>query len=382
MSISFLSMCVGYLGAALANNLVHHHFGQRGVAVIGPICALVGYLPIPFHPPYAAIPILMVLPGFGGGILDAAWNAWIGNMRSSNEILGFLHAAYGIGGMAAPLVATSMITRGGGNVYWYHYFWVMVGLAGTELIVAGLAFRHKTAAIFRSTHQPSTGQDRTTTRRVLREPLTWLLAIFLLGYVGAEVALGGWITTFMLEARDADPFDAGMATVGFWLGITVGRLVLGFVTGRIGEKGAVAGYLLAAIVLEILYWIIPNFFAATVIVAFLGFFLGPLFPGSIVAVAKLMPTDFHVSAIGFAASLGACGAAILPFAVGAIAEHHGVEVLQPIILVVLIFIMCIWLLFPGGLRKGGLEHARENNHKIGHHARILAKSVSAKIASL
>jgi hypothetical protein len=70
--------------------------------------------------------------------------------------------------------------------------------------------------------------------------VTWCCAIFFLGYVGIEVALGGWIVKFMLEVRKGENFASGMTATGFWMGITVGRLVLGFVTPRIGEKMAIA----------------------------------------------------------------------------------------------------------------------------------------------
>jgi hypothetical protein len=70
--------------------------------------------------------------------------------------------------------------------------------------------------------------------------VTWICAIFLLGYVGIEVALGGWIVKFMLEVRDGEEFASGMTATGFWMGVTVGRIVLGFVTPRLGEKLAIA----------------------------------------------------------------------------------------------------------------------------------------------
>jgi fucose permease len=78
---------------------------------------------------------------------------------------------------------------------------------------------------------------------LLRRPaarVVWLSALFLLGYVGIEVALGGWIVTFMIRVRHGAPFASGMTATGFWLGITVGRVILGFVTPRIGEKLAIA----------------------------------------------------------------------------------------------------------------------------------------------
>lgn len=69
--------------------------------------------------------------------------------------------------------------------------------------------------------------------------ITWVCAIFILGYVGVEVILSGWIVTFMIRVRGGQPFSSGMVAMGFWLGITVGRVLLGFLTPRIGEKLAI-----------------------------------------------------------------------------------------------------------------------------------------------
>lgn len=69
--------------------------------------------------------------------------------------------------------------------------------------------------------------------------VTWLCALFLFFYVGVEVALGGWIVTFMITVRKGGAFASGMTATGFWLGLTIGRVVLGFVTPRIGERLAI-----------------------------------------------------------------------------------------------------------------------------------------------
>ena len=57
---------------------------------------------------------------FGIGLEDGGWNAWIGNMESANELLGFLHGAYGLGATISPLIATSIVTKGGLPVREFH----------------------------------------------------------------------------------------------------------------------------------------------------------------------------------------------------------------------------------------------------------------------
>jgi fucose permease len=117
-------------------------------------------------------------------------------------------------------------------------------MAVIELATSSTAFYHATGAVFRALN-PRTGdaKDNRMREALIRLPharVTWLCAIFLLGYVGVEVALGGWIVKFMLEVRKGEEFASGMTATGFWMGITVGRIVLGFVTPRLGEKLAIA----------------------------------------------------------------------------------------------------------------------------------------------
>lgn len=112
-------------------------------------------------------------------------------------------------------------------------------------MVSGACFWKSTAADFRTSNIPSSDETRKGGLRdaLFKRPaarVTWLCALFLLGYVGVEVALGGWIVTFMIRVRQGSAFASGMTATGFWLGITVGRVVLGFVTPRVGEKVAIS----------------------------------------------------------------------------------------------------------------------------------------------
>lgn len=110
-------------------------------------------------------------------------------------------------------------------------------------------------------------------------------------------------------------------------------------------------YLPLAMAMELCFWLIPQFVVSAVTVGIVGFLIGPMFPAAIVTVSRLLPKHLHVSAIGFAAAAGSGGAAVFPFAVGAIAQAKGVQVLQPIILALLAVIMLIWLLLPRSGKK-------------------------------
>lgn len=170
--------------------------------------------------------------------------------------------------------------------------------------------------------------------------------------VGAEVAIGGWVVSFMLHVRNATPYASGVVATGFWAGMTVGRSLLGLITHslieftnkplsqatstnstilrrirllRLTERSILTVYLLIAIALELLFWLIPSITASAVSVAFLGVALGPVFPSGIIMATKLLPEHLHIPSVGFSTAFGGTGGAMFPFIVGAIAQKKGVQ---------------------------------------------------------
>jgi fucose permease len=124
VSLVFLSPFIGYVASALLNNYLHLRLGQRGIAMICSGAHLTAYIIIACHPPYIVLIFAFILAGFGNGTADAAWNAWVGNFANSSEVLGVLHACYGVGGIAAPLIASAFIAKIG--LPWYNYYYFMV----------------------------------------------------------------------------------------------------------------------------------------------------------------------------------------------------------------------------------------------------------------
>ncbi len=126
VSLIFLSPFVGYTIAALCNSAIHLHFGQRGIAFLAPFLKVTAYTIIAIHPPYPVLVVFFLFTGLANGLEDAAWNAWIGPMKNSNQVLGFLHGFYGLGATLSPLIATSLITKAGWP--WWSFFYLMVFL--------------------------------------------------------------------------------------------------------------------------------------------------------------------------------------------------------------------------------------------------------------
>ncbi|KAJ0133938.1 Dehydrogenase/reductase SDR family member on chromosome X [Fusarium oxysporum f. sp. albedinis] len=168
-----------------------------------------------------------------------------------------------------------------------------------------------------------------------------------------------WVVVFIQKRRNASAIVGSSVATGFWGGMTIGRLFLSSITDRSGKLWAMSLYIGVTIALELVFWLVPNLVVSAVAAALIGVAMGrPMYPVAIVLIPKVTPRSLHVGTIGFAASFGGSDGAILPFAVGAIAQGKGVQTLQPIVLAISVVLGCLWLLLP---RKPMEKYQAESN---------------------
>ena len=105
-------------------------------------------------------------------------------------------------------------------------------------------------------------------------------------------------------------------------------------------------YMLLSILCQLVFWLVPQIHVSAVAVSLQGFILGPLFPAAVVVARKSLSDDLYVPALGFAVASSGGGGAVLPFAIGALAQAKGVSVFPPITLVMLVVILILWICLP------------------------------------
>ena len=182
-SLVFLSPFIGYTFAALVSDRLHLRFGRRGIAIISPTSKLLAYVIVSAHPPYPAVVVVLAFAGIGNGLLDGAWNAWVGTMSHANQILGLLHGCYGAGATISPSIATAMVTRYG--LDWWQFFYIMSGLMVAELTIVTAAFWEENGASYRHKSR-NDSEEKGMTRAALKKRTTWVAAAFLVMYMGVE----------------------------------------------------------------------------------------------------------------------------------------------------------------------------------------------------
>jgi fucose permease len=150
----------------------------------------------------------------------------------------------------------------------------------------------------------------------------------------------------MRRARHAEPYLASLSSSFFWISMTIGRLTLGPVADRFGARVATALLIVLALLLQIIFALVPDPIASAVIISIIGYCFGPLFPSGLVMLTRLLPSHLHVGATAFTVFVGTIGAAVIPFAVGALSERMGIQVFQVVIFAWLLITLGLWLSFP------------------------------------
>lgn len=402
VSLIWMFNALGFFFAGLSNVYLTDWLGFGIVCPFGSGMQVLAYVLICWGGPYPLFCFAFVLNGFGLGLQDAQVNTLASRLpRHASTIMFLLHAMYGLGATVAPLVSTQFVKSMDQHVY--YYYCVSLGLAfftmSCLIVVFGLrtedqilgprveepepkesvtivsesipgdtAIPMRTAlaeaptratdamdvsAVERDVGVEKAPQDKhganpssnNKMKLLLRTPSVYMMCFFMLFYVGVEVAIGGWATSFIIDERGGDD-SAGYVTSGYFGGITIGRVILIPVTRALGMSNAIFIYTIIAIALEVVIWTTRSIVGNAVLYAIIGILLGPMYPIVMVVVGRIIPDKLQGGAIGLIASLGQVGSAIIPFMTGGVAQHTGIWVLQPLMLSLMAGWLIFWVFVP------------------------------------
>ncbi len=370
-SLLFCIQFAGCLMSASLNDYLHRKVGAHGVGLIGTSISTINFLIAFTKPPFMFLLLAYVFAGIGNGCVDAAWNAHISKLDNNNEIMGILHACYGVGSLTTPIIVTILLSN---KMDWSWTFGVLASLSFLTIIFVFFSFREETGekyleevknhqSKFEAEDESSNSAGDNTTKKetnilklALSHKVIWCLALYLFLYCGAEVGIGGWAVSYMIRVRHGSKEKMGIIATFFWSGITIGRLVLGFVTGQFAgkENNVATVYAMISLLFFLLFTLVPGdsllMSGATLMAS--GIFLGPLYPTVVIYARRLLPGHLYLAGIGFAAAFAGCGAALFPALVGFLAERFGsLIVFGPAVCTVLTLMILVWIITPYVGRK-------------------------------
>ncbi|KAJ7927608.1 MFS general substrate transporter [Mycena leptocephala] len=349
VSLVFVLAC-GFISGSFFNIHLANRLGFGRMVALGALCQVVAYSIQAPAPPFPLFVLSFAFNGFGFAVQNSQTNAYVASLYNSELYMGMLHASYGAGALSSPLLATQFAQMH----HWSFHYLVSLGFAILNVIMLMLNFRFRSQDECLALAGEAVGEistsDRSNFRQILSLKSVHILALFSLVYVGVEVTIGGWITTYIIDVRGGGA-SSGYISSGFFGGMMVGRLALLWLNKKVGEHRVLYIYAALAISLELVVWFVPSLIGDAVTVSLIGVLLGPIYPIVMNHAGRVVPRWLLSGSIGWIAGFGQTGSAILPFVTGAIASKTGIRTLQPFLISMMAMLPILWALVPIAPRK-------------------------------
>lgn len=260
----------------------------------------------------AAIPL-----GLGAGAVDASLNGYVARHYTGRH-MNWLHACWGIGATCGPIVMAKAV---GSSWGWRGGYSI---LGAIQLSLAGLFLF--TLSLWRKVPERTTAlADENPGTRLptlgANSPAGWLSALIFAIYVAIETTMGLWASSILVLSRGFAQETAGFCAAAYYGSITAGRILVGAVVDRWGNRrllvlgGVVAA---AGALIFTLFGHRVEIAAASLILTGLGF--APIYPGMMHEVPKRFAPEGVQVVIGRQSGAAYIGGAFLPAAAGWIAQ--------------------------------------------------------------
>ena len=314
----------GYLTSSFLNGPLISRWGVGRVLTVSCTLTGVGLICYTLVPVWWMMVVLGVLAGLGAGAIDAGLNTYVA-AHFGEGLMQWLHACYGIGVTLGPIIMTIGLT----TLKSWRMGYRVVG--GFQLVLA-ICFVSTLALWNRK--EPSTGSDapkrltdyKTPMGETLRQPRVWLSALLFFLYVGAEVSLGTWTYSLLVESRGIEPAAAGLIAGSYWATFTIGRIIAGLFAKRAGVNLLVQSSLVAALLGAVLLVWNPSGVVNLLAVALIGFAIAPIFPALMSGTSQRVGAHFAANTIGFQMAAAGLGTAVIPSLLGVLARQFSLEI--------------------------------------------------------
>ncbi len=273
--------------------------------------------------------------GLGSGAIDAGLNAYAAHHFTPRAV-NWMHATFGFGAAAGPLLMTALITR---DASWRWGYAIIAALMAALTLTFLATHRVWTDDPANADAPPPDPDERlqsqpTTTRDLLRQPRIWAGIVLFFVYTGLEFSTAQWAYSYLTQFRGVPAAIAGTAVGLFWASLTAGRIVLGGLTTWVAPQRVLrSAFCFAPFAAVCIGW--RGSHAINIVgLMLMGFTLAPIFPLMIFVTPQRVGKRDASHAVGFQIAAAALGGAALPALAGVIAKHHGLEIIGPFLFIV------------------------------------------------
>jgi len=274
--------------------------------------------------------LLAVPLGLGAGSVDAALNNYVA-LHYEAKHMNWLHCFWGVGAAIGPMIMSAYLTAHKSWTLGYQTVgWIQIFLVFILLLSFPLWIKNKTAD-----GKGPGNEAKTSFKTLLAIPgLKHVLMVFFC-YCTIEATFGLWGASYLVFVKNFAPGAAARIVSFFYIGITAGRFVSGFIATRLSNRQMVkAGQCM--IIAGLLVLLLP--FTSTLLPGYflVGLGCAPIFPALLHETPRNFGEQHSQRIMGIQMASAYIGITLMPLLFGELASRVGYSFFLWFIAIVLI----------------------------------------------
>jgi len=335
-------IAAGTIVSSLASGVVLKRLGTGRVTLISCLMTAAALLGFYFAPSIAWLMVLALPLGLGAGSVDAALNQYVALHYKAHH-MSWLHCFWGVGATLGPIIMSGFIRK---DDLWRDGYLTVASIqfALVVILFITLPLWKRMEKIQKSVVVEQQGdsdqlQVAHSSGKLMQMKGVKLTLMTFLFYCGAEATVGLWGSSFLVNIKDLSAAVAAQWVSMYYGGITVGRLITGFVTLKVSNRVLIrSGMLIALAGILLLLLPLPTF-CSLIGFMLIGLGFAPIFPCMLHATPERFGKEHTQKLMGYQMAVAYTGTTLLPPMLGWIAAQTTVAILPFFIFIYLVLML-------------------------------------------
>lgn len=318
--ISFI-IALGTIVSSLASDRLTRRLGTGKVTFISVLMTAVALFGFSISSTFISLCLWAVPYGLGAGSVDAALNNYVA-LHYKSRHMSWLHCMWGVGASAGPSIMGAVMTGGGTWNGGYRVISIMQ-IVLTAILLFSLPLWKKESG---SGEKEVEAKALTFGEILSTNGVKEILFCFFC-YSAVEQTTGLWAASFLTLSKGVAAETAAAFAGLFYIGITIGRGLCGFITFKLDDTAMVRmGQIITALGVVILLLPLNSLFSLAGFVM-IGLGCAPIYPSIIHSTPEHFGEDKSQAIIGVQMAAAYVGTCLMPPLFGLVAEHITVSLL-------------------------------------------------------
>lgn len=274
--------------------------------------------------------------GLGAGSVDASLNNYVA-LHYESRHMSWLHCMWGIGASAGPYIMGYALTAGWGWNSGYHIIAVLQIVLTAILLCSLPLWKQRPAEVLQD------GKVQNVKALSIREVLQLAgareILVCFFCYCALEQTTGLWASSYLTLHKGVSADTAATFASMFYLGITVGRALSGFLTMKLNDVQMIRlGEVIIGIGVLVMLLPFGQSLSLTGLIL-IGLGCAPVYPCVIHSTPAHFGADKSQAIIGIQMACAYVGTCLMPPVFGLIANHITVALLPVYLLIILVLMV-------------------------------------------